>query len=138
MDKEAGVQAHKAVLPRHERMEGCHFQPWGRARDEHTSEVSETERQVSHVITSGWNPNMDTTNFFTKQKQLHRLSKETHGYQKTNRGVQGEIIRLRITHIHYYLEKSPQGPTGSTRKPTQQSVINSMGKETKKNIYVYK
>ena len=102
MIKEAGVQMHNSVLSRHERMKESHFQSQGRARDDHTGEVSGVPR-VSPVITSGWNPDMHITNFFTKHKQLHRLGKDSHGYQKTNRGVQGEISRLRITHTHYYL-----------------------------------
>ena len=82
MDKEAGVQAHKAVLTRHERMEGCHFQPWGRARDEHTSEVSETERQVSMGGIQTWIYRTSLQNrnsFIDSVKKLMVTKKRTAG-----------------------------------------------------------
>ena len=48
------------------------------------SEVSQKEkRQISYDITYMWNlKKMIQVNFFTKQKQTHRLQKQTHVYQR--------------------------------------------------------
>ena len=43
-------------------------------------------------------------NLFTKQKQTHRLGKQTYGYQRGNVGGEGGIIRsLGLTYTHYYI-----------------------------------
>ena len=54
------------------------------------------ERQVSHETTSSWNLNMDTRELLTKQKQPHRLGKETQVAKRKGEGL-GEISSLRIT-----------------------------------------
>ena len=65
-------------------------------------------------------------NFFTKQiKQLYRLSKETHGYQKWKMWGRGEISRLRITYTQYYLQNNPQGPTVGHKEPYS-TILNNL------------
>ena len=48
------------------------------------SEVSQTEkRQISYDITYVWNlKKMIQMNLFTKQKQTHRLRKQSYSYQR--------------------------------------------------------
>ena len=55
------TQIHK---PRHRRMKGSHFQSQGRARDDHTRWTKWDE--VSPVITSRRNPNMETNELLYK------------------------------------------------------------------------
>ena len=55
------------------------------------------ERQISEDIISRRNLNMDTINFFKKQKQPPRLRNSTYGYQKMKIWGQGEISNMRIT-----------------------------------------
>ena len=42
-------------------------------------------------------------NLFIKQKQTHRLRKQTYGYQRGKAGEEGEIRRLGLTYTHYYI-----------------------------------
>ena len=49
------------------------------------SEINQTEKDKYHMV---WNlKKMIQMNLFTKQKQTHRLRKETYGYQKGKGGV---------------------------------------------------
>ena len=53
-------------------------------RDYHTKwSKPDRERQISYDITYMWNlKNMIQMNLFTKQKQTHRLRKQTYGCQR--------------------------------------------------------
>ena len=56
------------------------------------SEVkSGRERQISHDVSYMWNlkKKMIKMNLFTKQKQTHRLQKQTYGYQRGKVGGEG-------------------------------------------------
>ena len=57
-------------------------------RDCHTKgSKSHRERQISYDITYMWNlKKMIQMNLFTKQKQTHRLQKQTYGYQSGKGG----------------------------------------------------
>ena len=66
-------------------------------------------------------------NLFTKQKQTHRLRKQTYGYQrgKGGRGINQEVKDLVLINKDLVY---------STVNSTQYAVITYMGKE---QIYVY-
>ena len=77
-------------------------------------------------------------NLFTKQKQTHRLRKQTYGYQK-GKGMgerQTGVWDQQIQTITYRMDKQ-QGPTVQHRELyIQYPVINGNGKEYKKE-YIY-
>ena len=59
---------------------------------------------------------MDTKNVITKEKQSHRLGKESHGYQKRKfRGGRGQLA---VSHVYTCLKTGAEGllivtsPTG--------------------------
>ena len=57
-------------------------------RDYHTKRSkSERERQISYGITYMWNlKTMIQMKLFPKQKQTHKLRKQTYGYQRGKHG----------------------------------------------------
>ena len=53
---------------------------------------SDRERQIAYNITYMWNQKkMIHMNLFTKQKQTHRLRKQTHGYQRGKVGGRNKL-----------------------------------------------
>ena len=78
-------------------------------------------------------------NLFTKQKQTHRLQKQTYGYQR--RKVGGEInleFGINIHTLLYIKLISNKDLLYSKGNSTQYSVITYIGKESEKEwIYVY-
>ena len=76
-------------------------------------------------------------NLFTKDKQTHRLRKQTYGYQrgKVRGGINQEVgINMCTLYIKQIIDKDLPYSTGNS---TQYSVITYMGKESEKEqIYV--
>ena len=77
-------------------------------------------------------------NLFMKEKQTHRLRKQTYGYQKGKVGGRDQLGGW-DQHIHttIYEIDNQQGPIYSTGNSTQYSVITYMGKESEKNGQMY-
>ena len=60
-----------------------------------------SERQI-HDITYMGNLKNNTNEFIIKQKQTHRHSKQTYGYQRGERGGEGKIRSMGLTDTNYY------------------------------------
>ena len=79
-------------------------------------------------------------NLLTKQNQTHRYRKQTHDYQRGDRGV-GEInqeFRINIYALLYIKQVNNKDLLYSTGNYTQYLVITYNGKESEKEcIYVY-
>ena len=67
-------------------------------------------------------------NLFVKQKQTHRLQKQTYGYQRGKVQEVGTNINP-LLHINYIINKDL---LYNTRTSTQYSVMAYMGKESEK------
>ena len=78
-------------------------------------------------------------NLFTKQKQTHRLRKQTYGYQRGKGGGGGinQEVRINIYTILYIKQIINKDLLYTTGNCTQYSVRTYMGKESEKEqIYV--
>ena len=76
------------------------------------SEISQTEKDKGYMISQVESKKMIQMNLFPKQKETHRLQKQTYGYQ---RGKVGRRDKLGVwdSHIHstIYEIDNQQGPT---------------------------
>ena len=68
-------------------------------------------RQISHGITYIWNINKDT-NLFTKQKEIHKNTKQTYGYQRGQVGRGRDKLEVwdEQKHTTVYKIYNQQGP----------------------------
>ena len=68
------------------------------------SEISQTEKDKYYIIwlVCGIFLKMMQMNLYTKQKQTHRYSKQTYGYQR-GKGRGGKIKSLGLTYAHDYM-----------------------------------
>ena len=79
-------------------------------------------------------------NLFTKQKQTHRLRKQTYGYQRGQWGVGGDELGVWINRytLLYIKQINNKDLLYSTGTYTQYLVITYNGKESEKeHVYVY-
>ena len=50
-----------------------------------------------------WNLKNNTKTLYTKQKKTHRHRKQTYGYQRGERGEEGQIRSMGLTDTKYYI-----------------------------------
>ena len=73
-------------------------------------------------------------NLFTKQKQSQRCRKQTYGYQRVRDKLRDWDWRVHLPYIKQITNKDLLCSTGNS---TQYSVKAYMGKESKKEWYIY-
>ena len=71
----------------------------------HTKRSKSPEKDEFHEITNMWNlTQKNDTKELTEQKQTQRFWNQIHGYQRGNRGQEGQIREFGLTYPHYYIK----------------------------------
>ena len=70
------------------------------------SEIS--QRQIRYDITYLWNLKNNTNESYTKHKQTHRSRKQTHDYQRGDKGEEGQIRSMGLTDTNYICKTEKQ------------------------------